>query len=66
LPECRRAWCKVFAVGHASPLQDVEGVLALMQEETLGPAFGGDAEEVMERPRVLHRELTLEGNDRTL
>jgi hypothetical protein len=37
-----------------------------MQEETLGPAFGGDAEEVMERPQVLHHELPLEGNDRTL
>ena len=39
-----------LAVGHASPLQDVEGVLTLMQEESLGPTFGSDAEEVTERP----------------
>jgi hypothetical protein len=38
-----------LAVGHASPLQYVDGVLALVLEETLGPAFTGDAEEVMER-----------------
>jgi hypothetical protein len=55
-----------LAVGHASPLQDVEGVLTLMQEETLGPVFGSDAEEVMERPQVLHRKLPLEGDDGAL
>jgi hypothetical protein len=38
-------------VGHASPLQDVDGVLALVKEETLEPAFGGCAEEVVEGPR---------------
>jgi hypothetical protein len=32
----------------------------------LGPTFGGDAKEVMERPQVLHRKLPLEGNDRAL
>jgi hypothetical protein len=36
-----------LAVRHASPLQDVDGVLALVEEETLGPALGGDAEEVV-------------------
>jgi hypothetical protein len=35
------------AVRHASPLQDVDGVLALVEEETLGPTLGGDAEEVV-------------------
>jgi hypothetical protein len=55
-----------LAVEHASPLQNVDGVLALVQEETLGPVFSGDAEEVMERPQVLHRKLPLEGNDRAL
>jgi hypothetical protein len=34
-----------------------------MQEESLGPTFGSDAEEVMERPQVLHRKLQLEGDD---
>jgi hypothetical protein len=52
--------------GHASPLQNVDGVLALVHEETLGPTFGGDAEEVMERPQVLHRNLPLEGDDHAL
>jgi hypothetical protein len=40
--------------------------LALVQEETLGPTFGNDAEEVMEGPQVLHRKLPLEGDDRAL
>jgi hypothetical protein len=31
-----------LVVRHASPLQDVDGVLALVKEETLGPAFGGN------------------------
>jgi hypothetical protein len=34
-----------------------------VQEETLGPTFGGDAKEVMEKPQVLHRKLPLEGDD---
>jgi hypothetical protein len=46
-----------LAVEHASPLQDVDGVLALVEEETLRPALGGDVEEVVNRPQVLHREL---------
>jgi hypothetical protein len=48
-----------LAIGHADPLQNVDGVLTLVQEETLGPPFGNDAEEVMERPQVLHRKLPL-------
>jgi hypothetical protein len=39
-----------LAVGHASPLQNVDGIVTLVQEETLGPMFGSDAEEVVERP----------------
>jgi hypothetical protein len=53
-----------LAVRHASPLQDVEGVLALVKKETLRPLLGDDAEEVVEMPQVLHRELTLKGDDR--
>jgi hypothetical protein len=53
-------------VKHASPLQNVDGVLTLVQEETLGPAFSSDAEEVLERPQVLHRKLPLEDDDRAL
>jgi hypothetical protein len=31
-----------LAVGHASSLQNVEGVLALVEEEALGPPLHGD------------------------
>jgi hypothetical protein len=55
-----------LAVGHASPLQNVDGVLTLVQEETLGPAFGSDSEEVVERLQILHREFPMEGDDRAL
>jgi hypothetical protein len=36
-----------LAVRHASPFQDVDSVLALVEEDTLRPALGGDVEEVM-------------------
>jgi hypothetical protein len=39
-----------LAVGHASPLQDVDSVLAQVEEETLRPTLGGDAEEVVQGP----------------
>jgi hypothetical protein len=39
-----------LAVGHASPLQDVDGVLALVEEETMRVALGGDVEEVVKGP----------------
>jgi hypothetical protein len=37
-----------------------------VEEETLMPALGGDAEEVVEGLHVLHRELPLKGDDRAL
>jgi hypothetical protein len=40
-----------LAGGHVSPLLDVDDVLALVKEETLGPALGGYADEVVEGPR---------------
>jgi hypothetical protein len=52
-----------LTVGHASPLLNVDGILTLVQEETLGPTFDSDAAEVMVRPQVLHRKLPLEGDD---
>jgi hypothetical protein len=55
-----------LAVEHTSPLQDVDGVLALVKEETLGPAFDGNAKEVVEGAQVLHRKLPLEGDDRAM
>ena len=39
-----------LAVRHASLLQCVNGVLALVEEETPRPALDGDAEEVVKRP----------------
>jgi hypothetical protein len=33
-----------LVVGYASPLQDVDGVLVLVEEETLRAALSGDAE----------------------
>jgi hypothetical protein len=39
-----------LAVGHVSPLQDVDGVLALVKEEPLGSAFVSDAKELVEGP----------------
>jgi hypothetical protein len=54
-----------LAIGHASPLQDVESVLALVEEETLRPPLDGDLEEV-KRPHVLNRELALKSGDRAL
>ena len=38
-----------LAVGHASPLQNVHGVLALMKEEALGTPLHDDPKEVVER-----------------
>jgi hypothetical protein len=55
-----------LAVVQASPLQDVESVLALVEEETMRSSLGGDAKEVMKRPYVLHRELPLKGSYRVL
>jgi hypothetical protein len=37
-----------------------------VEEETLRLALGGDAEEVVKRPLVLHPELPLKGADRAL
>jgi hypothetical protein len=38
-----------LAIGYASPLQNAEGLLPLVKEETLGPSLHGDPEEVVER-----------------
>jgi hypothetical protein len=55
-----------LVVGYAILLQDVDGILAQVEEDTLRPALGGDAEEVVEGPQVLHRELLQRGDDRAL
>jgi hypothetical protein len=65
LRELRLSVDRRVAVAHASPLQDVDCVLALVEEETLRPALGGDAEEVVKGLQV-HHELPLKGDDRAL
>jgi hypothetical protein len=55
-----------LAVEHASPLQDVEGILVLVKKKAIGPPLHGDPEEVVERVEVLHRKLALKGGDRAL
>jgi hypothetical protein len=55
-----------LVVGHASLLQNVEGILTLVEEEALGPPLNGNPEEVVERAYVFHRELVLKDHDRAL
>jgi hypothetical protein len=47
-------------------LQNVEGVLALVKGEALGPSLHDDLREVVETAQVLHHELALKGGDRAL
>jgi hypothetical protein len=49
-----------LAVTHASTLNDILSVLALVKEEVVRPLLYRDTEEVVERAEVLHRELLLE------
>ena len=44
-------------------LEDVDGVLALVQKQALGPTLHGDPREVVQLTQVFHRELLLEGGD---
>jgi hypothetical protein len=55
-----------LAVAHASMLKDVSSILALVEEEAVGPLLYWDTEEVVERAEVLHRELLLESCSGTL
>jgi hypothetical protein len=56
-----------LALGHASALKEVDGVLSLVKEQALGTTLDDDPQEVMEHPQVLHRELLLKaGDDATL
>jgi hypothetical protein len=55
-----------LAVGHASLLQNINGVLLLVKEEALWATLQGDPEKVVERAQVLHHKLALQGSDREL
>jgi hypothetical protein len=49
-----------LTVSHASALEDVDSVLALVEEQALGAAVDGDPQEVVQLTQVLHGELLLE------
>ena len=51
---------------HPCSLEDVKGVLALVEEEPGGASLNGDTKEVVEGPEVLHRKLLLKGGDDAL
>jgi hypothetical protein len=55
-----------LAVAHANTLKDVPSILALVEEEAVGPLLYCDDEEVVERAEVLHHELLLESYSGTL
>lgn len=52
-----------LAVEHASPLQDFEYVLPLMEKEALWTTLHVDPQKAVEKTQVLHRELLLPGGD---
>jgi hypothetical protein len=49
-------------LSHASALEEVDDVLALRQEEAIGRAADGDAEEVMQIAKVRHSKLRHESS----
>jgi hypothetical protein len=55
-----------LAVAHASILKDVLSILTLVEEDVIRPLLYWDAEEVVDRAKVLHRELLLESCSSTL
>jgi hypothetical protein len=52
-----------LAVSHDRTLEDVERVGALVQEQPVGTPLDSDAEEVVKRPQILHREFPLESRN---
>jgi hypothetical protein len=52
-----------LTVGHANALEDVNGVLALVEKQALGPTLHGDPQELVQLTHVLHRKLLLEEDD---
>jgi hypothetical protein len=55
-----------LTVAHGNTLKDVPSILTLVEEEVIEPLLYGDAEEVVERANVLHRELMLKSCSDTL
>jgi hypothetical protein len=52
-----------LAVSHDRTLEDVERVGALVQEQPARMPLDIDAEEMMKRPQILHREFQLESGN---
>jgi hypothetical protein len=55
-----------LTVRHANSLEDVESILALVEEETLRLTLGGDAEEVVEGLKASRPWLVLVINDNVI
>lgn len=52
-----------LAICHASTLQNLEAVLALIEMKARGLPRNRDAQEMMQAAKILHRELRLESTD---
>jgi hypothetical protein len=52
-----------LAISHDRTLEDVERVGALVQEQPVRMPLDSDAEEVVKRPQILHREFPLESGN---
>jgi hypothetical protein len=52
-----------IAISHASALEDVDGVLTLVEEQALGSTLDGDPQEMVQLTQILHRKLLLQGGD---
>src|SRR6185503_19295392 len=55
-----------LAISHHSPLQNIEGVLPLLKENTRRARLNSDAQEVVELTEILHSKLLLQRGDDTL
>jgi hypothetical protein len=50
-----------IAVHHVSSLKNIESNLTLSEEEPISLMLYGDSQEMMEGPKILHGEFSLEG-----
>jgi hypothetical protein len=51
--------CAWLTISHGRTLDDVQCVSALMEEHPIWTTLDSNAEEVVKRPKVLHREFPL-------
>jgi len=55
-----------MTLSHARPLEEIDGVLSLRQEQAVRGAGDGDAEEVVKSTQVGHGELRPESGHESL